>query len=110
MTDIIISESEMTKAINQLGYYVEFLAACAEEYRNILTKLTEIGIKDVEIKAALFGLQNQVNMFDQKFPAICDDVKTVFNAFLTELDTVDNFFYPYSSLDQISMLLSNFLR
>ena len=109
MADIIISEAEMTMAINQLSYYAEFLAACAVEYRGILTKLTEMGVKDVQIKAALFDLQHQVNVFDQKFPGLCDEAQTAFRAFLTELDVVDNFSYPYSRLDQISILLSSFL-
>ena len=110
MADIIISEAEMAKAINQLGYYADFLAQCAVEYRATLLKLTEMGVKDVKIKAALFDLQNQVNMFDQKFPGLSGQAKTKISAFLTEVEAVDKLAYPYSTLDQISMWLSSFLK
>ena len=109
MADIIISEAEMSKAINQVGAYVEFLAGCAQEYRQILTKLSEMGIQDVAIKSELFTLQNKVNGFDQVLPDSGQQAIMAFRAFQEQLAAVDDFAYPYSKLDQISILLSQFL-
>ena len=109
MADIIISEAEMTKAINQISAYVEFLAGCAKEYRSILTELSQCGIQDVAIKAALFDLQAEVNGFDGSVPESSLEAVEAFRSFLDELATADDFVYPYSMLDRISILLAQFL-
>ena len=108
MADIIISEGEMTSAVNKLGAYVDFLAECAKEYRRILTELSQQGIQDAAIKAALFDLQNEVNGYDQAIPESSEAAIAHFNAFLKQLASVDDFAYPYSMLDQISMVLARF--
>lgn len=108
MTDVIVSQAEISVAVNKIDFYTSYLSTAVNEYCSILRKLSEVGIRDTEINASLYVLQGQVSALEQRFPEFNETIKSTLNDFLKAIESTDKFVYPYSELDKISNMLSCF--
>ncbi len=107
---VVLDEAEISKALNQINNYADFLARTVEEYMNLLYEVpSEKAITDVLICAELVELIRKVFMFPIQIRNTCDDAVRTMKKMIPDIEATDNFTYPGEVMATISALLAKFM-
>ena len=107
---VVLDEAEISKALNQINNYADFLARTVEEYMNLLYEVPgEKAITDVLICAELIEMIQKVFMVPIRVRNTCEDAVKTIKKMIPEVETADNFTYPGEVMASISALLAKLM-
>lgn len=107
--DIVYDENELSIAVNHIMNYADFLSRCIEEYIELLHKLQNKGTQTERICSEIEALITAVELHRTAIYDVGESVIAKINKSMGEIETADDFRFPYDIISAISALLAQFL-
>ncbi len=108
--DIVIVESEISQTKQDIARYIEFLEARISEYNNLLTTLTEVGIKDELITGRIKRISPQMTQRMRTISDVISQALKEISADVSEIESADEFVFPHDLMSEISRFFQIFYK
>lgn len=106
--DFVLSESEISIAVNKITKHAEFLAQSIDTYITILSEIQNKGIKDKLICGELSNLAADAKRNQDSIVKVYEKLNLYIKAELDEVESGDYFKFPSDFMVEITSLLSKF--
>lgn len=106
--DFVLSESEVSIAVNQIMNHAEFLSQSIDTYIKILSQVQSEGIKDKLICSQLSNLATSVKEKQAGIAQVYENLANYINTEFNDVEDGDNFVFPFDFMTEVTSLLSRF--
>lgn len=108
-TDIICAEGELSKAVNQIGEYSDFLVRTIRAYKKIVEEIQNQGIQDELINKKLAEMMVLLNPLEHLLITENSFISIKIGKYITSIEQADQFIFPADVTSSVMSILSYFL-
>lgn len=108
--NLIVSESELSLAINKTERYATFLIESMGQYDDILTKIAGTYWKSEKAELQIQNLLTDVKIQKNALIDALEQLVTVIKKYIADIETIDNYRFDSISFREVLALFSDFTK
>lgn len=107
--NVVINEAEISKCINAIQSYADFLIMTIEKYNDELQELQNGGIQDEVIRAQIGELAEEVTSYKNMLSEIITHMSPIVQEGLEAITYIDNFTFPESEMNAVESIINQLI-